>query len=589
MRKNSTMSKERRGKMKNLLVAINAKYAHSSLAIRYIKKYHESASWAPELLEFTINQHEDDILREIMTYNSDVITFSCYIWNYEMILRICKDLKTINPDLKILLGGPEVSYGGNEILETYEFIDVVMTGEGEVTYGELCDALYNDKDLSHVKGIVFRDNEIITTQAQIPIDPLDEIPFPYDDFVGLEFRKLYYESSRGCPFNCQYCLSSTTGSVRFFSLERVKKDLQFFLEHNVPQVKFVDRTFNADPKRALEMMKFIAENDNQITNFHFEIVASLLNDETLAFLKTCRSGLFQFEIGVQTTHDETMVAIKRNINFVTLSNIVKTLSTYKNIHLHLDLIAGLPYEGFETFLNSFEDVYQLKPEMLQLGFLKLLKGSGLRRNKNQYGYVFSNYAPYEIFYNNYICYEELSDLKDLEEMVETYFNNFRFRNSLDMIIKLHYTRAVDFYLELSKYFRSKGHFDQPLKSSLMYEILLNFYKERYGNDVVGFKTMLQYDYYLNFKKPLPLFDDGSGKAFKNKCYDLLKEKVIFSDEDLQPKLWLKRLAFINFERDVYEMIESDFEYSNEKKIIIAFDYESKHEIAKEYNVTRYFD
>ena len=363
----------------------------------------------------------------------------------------------------------------------------------------------------------------------------------------------------------------------------------FFLERNVVQVKFVDRTFNADPRRALEILTFIHKNDTGITNFHFEIVASLLDESTMTFLENVRPGLFQFEIGVQTTHDETMVAIDRNINFVTLSDRVKRLSSYKNIHLHLDLIAGLPFESFDIFLNSFEEVYQLKPEMLQLGFLKVLKGSGLRINKEKYGYVFSNYAPYEIFYNAYISYEELSVLKDVEEMVETYFNNFRFRNSLAMIITRHYNRAVDFYLDLGRYFREKGYFDQPLKASFMYEVLLAFYVEKFNEDKEGFTAILKYDYYLNFKKPLPLFEDENDKNFKNICYDLLKEKRIFSEEDLSPKLWLKRLAFVKFDRNIYDMIKSGFKKTEKEHMVVAFDYETKKENPTDYNVTHHFN
>jgi len=574
--------------MKNLLVAINAKYSHSSLAIRYIKKYHENKPYAPDLVEYTINQHEDDIIRDLMTYPVDVMAFSCYIWNYEMILRICRDLKTIRPDLKILLGGPEVSYDAGQILRDHAYIDVVMYGEGERTYGQVCLALMGQIQWAAVKGIAYRSDQVQVNLPQEKIEDLDEIPFPYDDFIGLEHRKLYYESSRGCPYQCQYCLSSTTGRVRYFSVDRVKSDLQVFIDHKVPQVKFVDRTFNADPKRALDIMTFIHERDNGVTNFHFEIVASLLTEETMVFLEGCRPGLFQFEIGVQTTHPETMTAIKRNIDFDKLADKVKRLSSFNNIHLHLDLIAGLPYEDYDTFLRSFEDVYKLKPEMLQLGFLKLLKGSGLRLNQDQYGYVYSNYAPYEIFYNKYIDYEGLSRLKDIEEMLEAYYNNNRFRNSLDMMISLHYDRAVDFYEKLSVYFRQEGHFDQPLKAAYLYEILLNFYKENHGDDVEGFHSMLQYDYYLNFKKPLPIFYDGSDKGFKNRCYDLLRDKLIFNHEDLSPKQWLKRLAFVVFKKDVIKMIAGGYQPVEDGQRVIAFDYQAASGQVENYDVSEYF-
>jgi radical SAM superfamily enzyme YgiQ (UPF0313 family) len=577
--------------MNNLLIAINAKYSHTSLAVRYLKACSKDEVWSPKVLEYTINQHEDDIIRNIMTYDPDLVTFSCYIWNYEMILRICKDLRMINPSIKILLGGPEVSYDSLEILKAHDQIDVIMIGEGEDSYCELCEYIYKKKDLSQVKGIVYKDQGFLKTPDRPLIGSLDLIPFPYESLEGLEHKKLYYESSRGCPYNCQYCLSSTTGRVRFFSLERVKEDMMFFLKQDVLQVKFVDRTFNANPKRALEIMKFIKKNDNQKTNFHFEIVASLLDDETMVFLETVRPGLFQFEIGVQTTYDKTMAAIERNISFEVLSEKVRALSSNKNVHIHLDLIAGLPFETYDIFLSSFEAVYRLKPEMLQLGFLKLLKGSGLRINKELYGYVFSNYAPYEIYYNKYISYKALNTLKDLEAVVELFYNNGRFNNALEMMIEKHYQRAVDFYLDLANYYRKNGYFDQPHKVSYLYEILMDFYRDSCSKEVQVFKEVLKYDYYLNFSKEIALWGDLKDKTFKNTCYDLLKEKTIFFEEDLSPKEWLKRLTFVMFDMDVIKFLESHFEELYKNNTILVFDHKKKDGIsntALSYNVTRHF-
>lgn len=577
--------------MNNLLVAINAKYSHTSLAVRYLKVASKNETWSPKVLEYTINQHEDDMIRNIMSYEPHVISFSCYIWNYEMILRICKDIKTINPNIKIFLGGPEVSYDAMAILKAYDFIDVIMIGEGEATYIELCDHIYKGKNLESVNGIVYRKDGVFKTPDRKPIDVLDQIPFPYESLEGLDHKKLYYESSRGCPYKCQYCLSSTTGRVRFFSLERVKEDMLYFLKRDVIQVKFVDRTFNADPKRALEIMKFIEKHDNQKTNFHFEIVASLLDDQTMAFLEQVRPGLFQFEIGVQTTHVQTMAAIQRNISFELLSQKVKMLLSNKNVHIHLDLIAGLPYESYDVFLNSFESVYQLKPHMLQLGFLKLLKGSGLRINQSLFGYVFSNFAPYEIFYNNYISYKELNHLKDIEGVLELYYNSGRFKNAIEMIITRHYKRSIDFYIDLADYYRGQGYFDQAHKVSYLYEILIEFYKTYCSQDILYFQEVLKYDYFLNFSKEIPLWGNTKDKDFKNTCYDLLKDKTLAFDEELSPKDWLKRLSFIKFDLDVLSFIENQFEGLYKENTILVFDHKKTHNhsnIAWSYNVTKHF-
>ncbi|MBN2796250.1 MAG: DUF4080 domain-containing protein [Clostridia bacterium] len=573
--------------MKYLLTTLNAKFSHSSLAIRYLKKYCEGHAFEPEIMEFTINQHVDDIVRQIMMHHYDVVIFSSYIWNYEMSLKIAEDLKTINPEIKIVFGGPEVSYDPINLLEQHHFIDIIMFGEGERTYFELMSALDENKSLEAIKGIAYRGNQIVQNEKRALIDDLDEVPFPYSDLSDLEHRKIYYESSRGCPFNCQYCLSSTTGRVRFFSLERVKQDLKFFIDEKVDQVKFVDRTFNANPKRALEIMRFLHENDNQKTNFHFEIVASLLNDETIEFLKKVRIGLFQFEIGVQTTNHDTMIAIKRNIDFNQLSEAVIKLSDNKNIHLHLDLIAGLPYEPFQVFLNSFERVMALKPEKLQLGFLKLLKGSGLRVNANAYGYVFSKQAPYEIFYNHYISYDELITLKFVEEIVEIYYNSKRFKYALDMIIEKHYNRAVDFYLEFSKYWLRNDLFEKPHKISELYQTLMNFYLEKAFDKLDVFKEVLMYDYYENHPKLTDVFEFYPDKNFNNLCYSFLKDHNTM-DETLSPKQWLKRSRFIVFKINILDYILSNYEREQWTTTVIMFDYEGSNKIfnrAVAYNVT----
>lgn len=557
--------------MKNLLVTLNSKYSHSSLAIRYLSRYVKNETYAPEIKEYTINQHVDDIVRDIFDKDYSVISFSCYIWNYEMTLKIAEDIKTIDPNITIIFGGPEVSYQSDEILKQHDFIDYVIFGEGELTYKALCDYVFHGIGSPiDLDGIAYRDGQVLLNKSRALIENLDQVPFPYESLDGLEFRKLYYESSRGCPYNCQYCLSSTTGHVRFFSLDRVKSDLKFFIDRNVEQVKFVDRTFNANPKRALEIIKFIVENDNKITNFHFEIVASLLDEETISFLSHVRVGLFQFEIGVQSTNDQTITAIQRNVEFDRIASSVKQLSSYKNIHLHLDLIAGLPFENLETFYASFEDVYALRPEKLQLGFLKLLKGSGLRLNADDHGYVYSKQAPYEIFYNKYISYRQLINLKFVEEIVELYYNSNRFINSLDMMIKKHYNRAVDFYLEFASYWKTNGLFDQPHKLLKLYDILIGFYAYKDFEALDIFKEIMKFDYFLNNQKtPSSVFDMQEEKAFHNACYDYLKDR---STREKSAKKWLKQVKFVNFELDIVSFLETQYKEINRESIVLLFDY-----------------
>lgn len=563
--------------MKNLLVTLNSKYSHSSLAIRYLSQYVKDESYFPVLKEYTINQHVDDIVRDIFKEDYDVIAFSCYIWNYEMTLKIAQDIKIIDPNITIVLGGPEVSYDPGQILEDYNFIDYIIFGEGERSYQALCEYLFHDVGtVDALDGIAYRGEKVTVNSNRPLIENLDEIPFPYENLNGLTFKKLYYESSRGCPFNCQYCLSSTTGHVRYFSLERVKKDMLFFLNEEVEQVKFVDRTFNASPKRALELMTFIKNHDNGKTNFHFEIVASLLDDETIEFLRTVRVGLFQFEIGVQSTNEDTMIAIKRNVKFSGIQKTVRLLSQDKNIHLHLDLIAGLPYEDFDTFLSSFEDVYALRPEKLQLGFLKLLKGSGLRLNADLHGYKFSQQAPYEIFYNRYISYKELMTLKYVEEIVEMYYNSNRFINCLDMIIKKYYNRAVDFYLEYSNYWVKKGFFDQPHKLMKLYEILFEFCKMKDFDDLPLLKAVMEHDYYLsNIKSPSGFFDTAVDKAFQNKGYDLLKS---YATREKSVKKWLKHMKFVSYKYDIIKYLNSDYETINQEALVLMYDYDVPYQV-----------
>lgn len=565
--------------MNNLITTLNSKFSHSSLSVRYLQKFVEDEIYKPDIIEFTINQHVDDIVRAIYEGDYQMIAFSCYIWNYEMTLKIAEDIKMVSPETILIFGGPEVSYKPEDIMGEFGFIDYIISGEGELTYRDLCEHIFlNSKPLDSIRGLTYRNEVVISNESQELINNLDIVPFPYDDLSDLENRKIYYESSRGCPYNCQYCLSSMTGRLRFFSFERVKSDLKFFLDSEVEQIKFVDRTFNANPKRALEIFKFLHENDNGITNFHFEMVASLIDSDTLKFLEKVRTGLFQFEIGVQTTNDEAISAIDRNIEFKNISEIVKLLSSYKNIHLHLDLIAGLPYENYESFLNSFEDVYDLRPEKLQLGFLKLLKGSGLRINSDKYGYIYSKHAPYEVFKNDYISFNELISLKYLENILDSYYNSNYFKHSLDIIVKSHYNRAVEFYVEFSLYWKENRLFDKPHKHIRLYEILMEFYTKKEFSNLSAFKELVKHDYFsYNQKAPFGVFDISVSKSFTNSCYSFLKDSEelrewLIDSNNESPKSLLKRLKFINFDYDIFEIINLNSLNVQLKPTIVMYDY-----------------
>lgn len=459
--------------MKILLAALNAKFLHSSLAIRSLLKYSEKYSEYIHFSEYTINHSEDFVLSEIYKQRPNIICFSCYIWNIEAILRISENTKKVLPDAKIIFGGPEVSYNSYELLKKYDFIDIIISGEGEETFFEICGHFIdNNKELNKILGITYRQNgEVIKNPPQIPL-VLDDIPFAYDNLDGLSNRIIYYETQRGCPFNCQYCMSSVEKGVRFLSWNRVKSDLDFFLENKVPQVKFVDRTFNCNKNHAVSIWKYLMENDNGITNFHMEIKAELLDDEIIHMLYGAREGLFQFEIGVQSTNNETVNAIKRAGSFEKLSNIVNKVKEGKNIHLHLDLIAGLPKEDYNSFKNSFNDVYSLSPEQFQLGFLKILKGSGLEKDAEKYGIVYREKAPYEVLYTNKLSFYEVLKLKGIEEMVETYYNSGKALNTIRFAEK-YFTSPFDFYEKLSEYY-IKNDYDKQSHSKA--ELFFIFYK-----------------------------------------------------------------------------------------------------------------
>ena len=449
--------------MKIILTAVNAKYIHSNLAVYTLQASAEKAGVFPEIREFTINQSKDSMLRSLFLARADVVCVSCYIWNISIVEDLITEYHKISPKTKIWLGGPEVSYHAEEMLEQYPFLAGIMKGEGEVTFREIAVYYQNQgngmegKTLEEIHGITYRDADgAVKSNPWRPVMDLSEVDFPYANLKKFENRIIYYESSRGCPFSCSYCLSSIDKRLRFRNLDLVKKELAFFLEQKVPQVKFVDRTFNCKKDHAMAIWKFIAEHDNGVTNFHFEISADLLRDEEIQLMSKMRPGQIQLEIGVQSTNTDTIHAIHRHMDLVKLERSVAKIHSFGNIHQHLDLIAGLPYEDYDTFHRSFNDVYGMKPDQLQLGFLKVLKGSLMEQEAQKYGILHKEKEPYEVLSTNWLSYREILKLKRVESMVEVYYNSGQFQNTLEYL-EPQFEDAFIFYEKLGTFYEEKGY------------------------------------------------------------------------------------------------------------------------------------
>ena len=492
--------------MKILLAACNAKYIHSNLAVYDLKAYSSDYDEHVILREYTINQPKDEILKDIYSSGADVVCFSCYIWNISFVRELIRDLVKILPKTAFWAGGPEVSYDAEKFLTEMPEMTGVMVGEGEKTFHDLLEFYIDGKDsLEEISGIAYRTGDKIIHNGWRELMDLSAIPFVYEHLEKFENRIIYYESSRGCPFSCSYCLSSIDKKLRFRNLELVKKELQFFLDHRVPQVKFVDRTFNCKHEHAMTIWKYILEHDNGVTNFHFEISADLLREEEMELMSQMRPGLIQLEIGVQSTNPETIRAIHRHMDLKKLEHCVNRVHSFRNIHQHLDLIAGLPYEDYDTFHQSFNDVYQMKPDQLQLGFLKVLKGSLMQKEAEVYGIVYKEKEPYEVLSTNWLTYGEVLKLKMVESMVEVYYNSGQFWHTLEYLVPLE-KDAFTFYEKLGSFYEKKGYSEISHSRMRRYEILLEYLKEE--TDVpseVAAQKML-YDLYLREKlKKRPAF------------------------------------------------------------------------------------
>lgn len=477
--------------MKVVLVALNAKYVHSNLAVydleAYFRKHNSNVECELEVCEYTINHNLDLILQALYKQKANVYAFSCYIWNIKEVLTITHELKKLLPDCLIWLGGPEAGYGAQKYLKDNKEIEGIMVGEGEVTFAELMKVWVkldkkkasDDTDVyKNIKGVVYRkDKGGITEHKGGELIDLDDIPFVYKDLSKFKNKIIYYETSRGCPFSCSYCLSSIDKTVRFRSFEIVRKELDYFLEMEVPQVKFVDRTFNCNKTHAREIWRYISEHDNGITNFHFEVAADLIEDEDIEIFKTMREGLIQLEIGLQSTNMKTISAIKRSMDVGSVKDTLLKIRDLGNIHQHLDLIAGLPYEGFESFRKSFNDAMEMKPNQLQLGFLKVLKGSYMGEMTEEYDIKHNDTQPYEVLSTKWIDYDEIMVLKDIEEMVEVYYNSDQFEYTLPYITSF-FKSQFDFYKELGEFYEKKNLFGIGFKRENRYITLIKFVESK---------------------------------------------------------------------------------------------------------------
>lgn len=569
--------------MKILLTAINAKYIHSNPAVYSLAAYanhnltkEEKDKCHIEIAEYTINHRTEAIIADIYKKKPDVLAFSCYIWNWDYVQEVMTELHKLLPQVPIFLGGPEVSFTSEDILKQYPFLSGIMIGEGEETFLELCRAYIENRDVKLVPGISGQPRGLVN---------INDIPFFYDDMAVFEHRIVYYESSRGCPYRCSYCLSSIDKTVRLRDLELVKKELQFFLDLKVPQVKFIDRTFNCNRDHACEVWQYIFEHDNGITNFHFEISADILTDKELSILEKMRPGLVQLEIGVQSTNPQTIKEINRVMNVEKLREIVSRIHSFQNIHQHLDLIAGLPFENYATFQKSFNEVYTMKPQQLQLGFLKVLKGAKMWEKAADYGIAYTEKPPYEVLFTNWISYDEILKLKQVEEMVEMYYNSNQFTYTLSML-ELEFETPFKLYEALADYYEEKGYALQNPARGYRYQIMLDFCIKKAPEKEDMYRELLTFDLYLREKmKTRPVFA---------KSQDVLKDvsREVYQKEEETREL-LPAYAEYNSKQlskmtHLEEFVYSVWEQGSCKKLtegqLLIFDYNERNPLNQEARI-----
>lgn len=494
--------------MKTMIVGINARFVHTNLAVRYLTVALREGGMDADFREYTINQHYEDILQNLYLMRCDIMAFSCYIWNIEIIKELALSLKKLRPELMIVLGGPEVSYEGVRLMNHNDGIDLILTGEGEMTFVELVRRLYENEDYADMCGLIFRARgDVYENPKHSSYMDLIDLPNPYGCEEEISPEKIYYyETSRGCPFRCSFCLSGNDTSTRFLPMERVKHELLFFIHNRVKQVKLVDRTFNADQDRACELFEFLIENDNGHTNFHFEIGGELINEKTIKILKKAPVGLFQFEIGIQSTNKETLYAIQRNVNQEVLFRNILELIKIKNIHIHVDLIAGLPYEDFFLFRNSFNDVFELGADMIQLGFLKLIKGSKLKTQEKEYNYISISKPPYEVLSSHWIGYSELIQLKKVERMLNLFWNSGKMRNTINYALKTFESNAFKLFDDMAREWSRENDEFISHTNQKMITFFQQFLCNRAGDHAEIVYYLMHLDYYKDNKQHKTWYD-----------------------------------------------------------------------------------
>lgn len=573
--------------MQFLLTAVNAKYIHSNPAVYSLRAYAgEGLQPYIAVAEYTINQRMEEILGDLYKRRPDVIGFSCYIWNYPLIQELLRELPKVLPNTDLWLGGPEVSFESRKILEDFPMVKGIMAGEGEQTFKELLSFYVEGKDsFKEIPGLVLREGESPARE----VTDLNAIPFLYDDLQSFQNRIIYYETSRGCPFRCSYCLSSIEKKVRLRDLELVKKELQFFLDKKIPQVKLIDRTFNCNRNHAMEVWRYIKEHDNGVINFHFEIAADIMNEEELAVLKEMRPGLVQFEIGVQTTNPDTLREINRSTDIARIAKVVAGIHENGNIHIHLDLIAGLPFEGYDSFRKSFNEVYGMKPHQLQLGFLKVLKGTLIRERAEDYGIVYQEKAPYEVLYTKWLSYKEVLRLKQIEEMVELYYNSNQFTHTLP-VLEREFPGPFEMFEELAGFYEEKGYFVNSPARSIRYHILLEFALEKAAEKNQLYQELLTYDYYLRENaKSRPSFcaDLSPWRDEIWKFYQREEEKPLLLNDyrEYHARQTMKMTHMDVFFYPVWKGGDAVLWEKSNKPMFVLFDYGKRNALTKEAYVT----
>lgn len=568
--------------MRVLLIAVNAKYIHSNPAVYSLRAYAQAVlgdqpEVGIEIAEYTINQNTESILADIYRHRPDIAAFSCYIWNWNTIQELLPELPKLLPDTKLWLGGPEVSFHAEKILAQYTQLTGIMVGEGEETFTQLVRFYHAPKgQLQDIPGLVLPQGR---TQPRELTD-MSKLPFLYEDLGKFQNRIIYYESQRGCPFRCAYCLSAIDKSVRLRDIETVKKELQYFLDHRVSQVKFIDRTFNCNAAHALAIWRYLLENDNGVTNFHFEIAADLMTEDELEVLKQMRPGLIQLEIGVQSTNEQTLHAINRYMSLEHLRQVVDKIHSFHNIHQHLDLIAGLPYEDYDSFVTSFNDVYAMRPQQLQLGFLKVLKGSPIEEKAEEYGIVYNSRPPYEVLYSRWIPYDDVLRLKGIEEMVELYYNSCQFTHTLPVLEK-EFSSPFALYEALSQYYEEKGYYINTPARAYRYQVLLEFAQQKAPARSELYAQLLTFDMYLreNLKsRPAFALCWQQGEEEKEQVRAFYRQEAqtpqyLTGYEGYQPQQLMKMTHIEYFTYPVWQQNMKMTQLS--QKTAILFDYQKR--------------